>query len=1030
MGKDFFGKLVQLQIQDRDFTPQTAIQKQWYMLRGQVDKITITPYQINIQDVLKIPPKLIVTFLDAIVNQPLSSSHRVVVEGPPGIGKTTLCHKLLDMAESQYIVKLYCPLGNDKIAQAGEVVDLFVCRSSKVLEIAKQMIASEGEKVLLIFDGWDELSTDLRQSSLAAKIIRGEILPKSSVIVTSRTYASFSLLEIPSITRCEVMGFLWGEIEAVIKATLEKEALLAEKLIQDLELRDDVQSLCYVPIICSIVISVYCELGGQLPTTLTELYDNFILQTIRRHVETESNLHSLHHLPPNSDTLFKKICEFAYLSLKENNPRTFSSDKLHQSLHLSVEEGYLGLITPFTISDWNIYQFLDLSIQEFLAAWWITKYKKTEEVFAEHFDNDHFRMCLRFVAGLTHLDHESYQQYFNKELDLQCKRRPLFGFDKCYYSHFNQIRKIHMNHQSLQCYEKLDILLLQLLYESQNTKLCQIFSQSVKNQSLCLRYIDRHTFSLFDIQCLGYFLNNSNTIWNHLDLGLLNGQAIHLLTKTLTSNNVTCLKLELMLWNYDDVSKEAMTTLLQSSFCSNLQELYVTLEINSKKIWDLYVNITQLLLLELIQRKEIKVLCFTIDFYNDRPGTQYAQIDKITVPEVEDTLWINVILHESQRLEVAHSHIVQSLSADIADVVSSLITIITEDKYIRDHSYLRTVDFLSQLVNPVNNKKIEQLFKEENNMLQALKLNVISNYHPISSLDLVKENTPLTALEIGKQMLLLPQQIKGLNCVILHQPHPLPPLFQCHSNLQQLQLSPDTAESVIELFTILQSNTTLKALRVKIDKDNIFKNMGPSLQDMLAQNKTIEYLEIIIYHCEINSINPTSYFTWFHAIPSTYLSFLTTGLSHNTSLQELSVPIPLSNTNCEQLTTFFNTINPHLTELELQFRLDKSCASNDHSDEKLMMELFYEQGLPLITNMLKSHTSMKLLHIECSSIHLNLPQPNWIKETQQLCQTIFRHPTLQYVRIIGCKSLLDVLKSEEKTSTNKEQLPLIEGLFC
>ena len=951
---------------------------------------------VNIQDVLR--PKLSYTITGDTVYQPF----RAVVEGPPGIGKTTLCHELLSMAKEQYIIVLYCPLGNDKVAQAKEVVDLFVCQSSKVFEIAKQMTDTEGERALLIFDGWDELSIDLRQSSLAARIIRREMLAKCSVIVTSRSYASFSLLEIPSITRYEVMGFLEKEIEAVMKTTLEKEPHLAEKLMHDLKVRGDIQSLCYIPIICSIVISVYRELNAQLPTTLTELYENFILQTIRRYVETKDKLLSLHDLPSNLDTPFKAICEFAYLNLKENSPRTFSSDKI---LDLSEEESYLGLITSFNIYNEDIYQFLDLSIQEFLAAWWIAKYEKTEEVFTEHFDNDHFQMCLRFVVGLSHLKHERYQQYFNKKLDLQCKRRQLFGFDKCYYSHFKQIPKIHINHQSLQCYKQID-LLLQLLYESQNTKLCQIFSQSIKNQSLCLHYIDRRTLSLFDIQCLGYFLNNSNTTWNHLDLGILNGQAIQLLTKALKSNNVRCLKLELTLWNYDDMSKEAMATLLQSSFSCNLQELYITLEINNR--WKLCVDITQLLLLELIQLRQMKVLCFIIDFYN---GTQYVQIDKITASEVEDTLWINLILYESERLEVVHSHIVQSLSTDIVDVVSSLVTIITKDKYIK--LYSRAVDFLSQLVKPVNQEKSEQLF-EENSMLQALKLNelnVFSNHQPISSLDLVKENTPLTALEIRKQTPLLHQHIKGLNCVILHQPHPLPPLFQYHPNLQQLQLSLDTAESVIELFTILQSNTTLKALRVKAGNNNILKNIGPSLQDMLEKNNTIEYLEIIIYIDDISS---------------DYLSFLTTGLSHNTSLKELSVPIPLSNTNCEQLKTFFNTIHSHITELELQFRLDKSCVSNDCSYEKIQQTLFYEQGLPLITKMLQSHTTMKLLRINCRSVHDELSQPNWIKETQDFCQTVFHHPTLQYVRIVGCRPVLYALKSQEKTLTSIEQLPLIE----
>ena len=69
---------------------------------------------------------------------------------------------------------------------------------------------------------------------------------------------------------------------------------------------------------------------------------------------------------------------------------------------------------------------------------------------------------------------------------------------------------------------------------------------------------------------------------------------------------------------------------------------------------------------------------------------------------------------------------------------------------------------------------------------------------------------------------------------------------------------------------------------MKIEKVD---TMGPSLEDILILKQKIEYLEI----------------DTFSPIPSTYLSFLTTGLSHNTSLLELSVLIPLSNTNYEQI---------------------------------------------------------------------------------------------------------------------------------
>ena len=189
-----------------------------------------------------------------------------------------------------------------------------------------------GEGLLIIFDGWDELSVELRQSSLVTRIICKELLVKCSVIVTSRSYASSSLLDLNSINRhVEVMGFTVQEIKNVVHGTLEKALLLAEKLIQDLEVRGDVQSLCYIPLVCSIVILVYRKENGQLPTTLTRLYENFILQTIRRYVKktqfTEPDqISSIHHLPsPVIATPFKEMCKFAYLSLKAKNDIFFFS---------------------------------------------------------------------------------------------------------------------------------------------------------------------------------------------------------------------------------------------------------------------------------------------------------------------------------------------------------------------------------------------------------------------------------------------------------------------------------------------------------------------------------------------------------------------------------------------------------------------------------------------------------------------------------------------------------------------------------
>ena len=1010
IGKDFFGRLALVKKQDSSTQAESA----WHLLRGQVDKtVKLTENkEISVEDVL----------------QPTDSSLslRVVIDGPPGIGKTTLCHKLLNMwsngtlVHQQYDLVLYCPLRNSKIATATTLADLFEYRHYDIPMVTEWFEKRGGEGLLIIFDGWDELSEQLRQSSLAASIIRRKQLDQCSVIVTSRSYASSSLLKMATLSRhVQVIGFSEEEISTVIIQTLQKDTKLAQelidkkreddenykpftttqsskdsqlavKLINDLKVRSDVQSLCYIPLVCSMVILVYCKEGGHLPTTLTQLYENFILQTIRRHVEIKLrhgidpyDIHSLSSLPSQLAKPLQQMCQIAYTNLA-NTRMTFSSHQL-QSLSEAVKEDYLGLMTTFTEYDEKKYQFLHLSIQEFLAAWWIAKHeKKTEEVFKDHFDDDHFRMCLRFVAGLTHLEHESYQQYFNiQQLDLQCKRKPLIGYLTCNLSYFYLIEINTDDHISTRSddFDNVPILLLQLLYESQNTTLCQVLAQSINNHSLCL---DRVSLSLFDRLCLSYCINNSNTTWNHLHLGhKVPNQSLSVFTDGLTNTSLQtqCKRLEVGLVGPTD---ELIYKLLQSSLLYNIQECFCVLYGGQ--------YVPYLVLLQFLDFPQLKILHLIM------VGPTIPTVDTDKCTKLEKCIEMNSKLQEMK--------IVHYTTKEIASTIISVIRGISRNKTIASLTlHLNTPPPL------LPDGVIEQLLKD-NNTLQALSLKIPDELLP-SSLNIVEVNTPLTALEIGgekrssKLMTSLLPHIKGLHCLILHEPYPPHLLFLSHPSLHTLALPLDTAESAIELFTILQTNTTLKALSVEIKEERIYtSSMGTSLQDMLTQNQTLKYLEIndkwyidkgVIY------------------IPSSFLSFLTTGLRHNTSLQQLSVSIPLN----EEIRTFINVISQknNLTELKVNFRPDQSYNNGSLEEKKqIMTPLFYEQVLPAVTNMLQSHTTIRLLGIKCI-IDNKSSQPNWIELVQHLYETIFIHPSLEYIEIFtGYTPLLrDTLKDQKKT---------------
>ena len=140
---------------------------------------------------------------------------KVLVEGDAGIGKTTLCISASeDWANGKLFQRfellLLLPLRHKKVASVSSLIDLLKLLHSsqkKCAFVADYLEENEGNKVLIIADGWDELKeSDRQEGSFMYELLFGDVLPFVSVVLTSRPYASAPLHQLSQIDRfVEVM---------------------------------------------------------------------------------------------------------------------------------------------------------------------------------------------------------------------------------------------------------------------------------------------------------------------------------------------------------------------------------------------------------------------------------------------------------------------------------------------------------------------------------------------------------------------------------------------------------------------------------------------------------------------------------------------------------------------------------------------------------------------------------------------------------------------------------------------------------
>ena len=315
---------------------------------------------------------------------------KLIVEGNAGIGKTTLCTMLTEeWANGEILTQFDCvvllPLRDQLVSSASSLPDLLplyhpdetVCGS-----VVQQLKRTKGKGVLIIADGWDELSEESRlKNSFMYRLLFGRLLPSASVLLTSRPSASAPLHNLPTVDRLvEVVGFHEENVKQYIESEFEKCPEKASSLIEQLENNPLIASVCSVPLNCAIVCHLWHTLKGVLPRTLTELYAKITLTIILRNYkkyfsEFPIGLSSFDSIPDELQDLFWLTCKFAFEYLSRDQI-VFLENEIASSfpneLHSQNKFLCFGLLqcarTLLPVGQGLSFHFVHLTIQEFLAA--------------------------------------------------------------------------------------------------------------------------------------------------------------------------------------------------------------------------------------------------------------------------------------------------------------------------------------------------------------------------------------------------------------------------------------------------------------------------------------------------------------------------------------------------------------------------------------------------------------------------------------------------------------------------------------
>lgn len=209
-----------------------------------------------------------------------SKPRTVLIEGEPGMGKTTYCQKVaydwangLETEESfptiELLLFLRCCDMSGSIWEAIDDQLLPKDIEADAKENFFKFIRANQSQVLFVLDGLDEAPSNL--SKMFIDLVQGRELPKCHIILTSRQEGGVTVSKYCD-SLLHITGFSTEHARSFITRYFDGREALGQRLLSEIERKKELLELTMHPLTTALLCLLGEDYRGTLPSSKTELY--------------------------------------------------------------------------------------------------------------------------------------------------------------------------------------------------------------------------------------------------------------------------------------------------------------------------------------------------------------------------------------------------------------------------------------------------------------------------------------------------------------------------------------------------------------------------------------------------------------------------------------------------------------------------------------------------------------------------------------------------------------------------------------